>query len=450
VSDRSPGPCAGSRSVHGPLSAAAAPGPVAAVLRPYSTAQKELGRALRKRGRAGLAVVPANRAACGMTGPPPDPAGWWRVITEPDQPGDLAALLAGFGAVDVLAGDETAVPLAWEVAGKLGLDGNDPARAESCTDKVAMQQALEAADPRVPHPVTIGASGPRTVLTAAQTVAQATRWPILVKPRWSASSVGVRVCHNLAEVAAAWAAVSGQPGALGEITRAVAVQEYLTGQKWTVDTVTVLTGGVPVHVVTSIWCERVRVTSGGGIAWGESWLVPPAVTNPRHPALRVAAYARQVLDAVGVRAGPACTEIVLTARGPRLVEVMARLAGCYPVGLVELVTGQNQVTSTVDALIDPAALACRAPAAGDGRAVAQAWLAAPWDGWIDGEVLAQILALPTVHTQSAGLEDGAEVHETTDTPSSPGRLDLLGLPAAVEKDITAIRTLEHTLYRRRP
>jgi len=435
--------------VHGPLSAAAAPGPVAAVLRPYSTAEHELGRALRKRGRAGLAVVPANRAAWGMTGPPPDPADWWRVVTEPDQPGDLAALLAGFGAVDVLPGDETAVPLAWEVASKLGLPGNDPARSGSCTDKLAMQQALETAEPRVPHPVTIGAAGPRTVLTAAQTVAQATRWPIVIKPRWSASSVGVSVCYTLDEVAAAWDAISGQPGALGEITRAVAVQEYLSGTKWTVDTVTVPgPDGRPVHRPTSFWREWVSVTSG--IIWGESWLVPPAVTDPRHPALRVAAYARQVLDAVGVRAGPACTEIVLTARGPRLVEVMARLAGCYPVGLVELVTGQNQVTATVDALTDPAALARRAPAAGDGRAVAQVWLAAPYDGWLDGGVLQQITGLPTVQTHSAGLKDGAEVHETTDTPSSPGHLDLLGKPADVEQDITAIRTLEHTLYRRRP
>ena len=440
--------------MHGPLSAAAAPGPVAAVLRPYSTAEHELGRALRKRGRAGLAVVPANRAAWGMTGPPPDPADWWRVVTEPDQPGDLAALLAGFGAVDVLPGDETAVPLAWEVASKLGLPGNDPARSGSCTDKVAMQQALETADPRVPHPVTIGAAGPRTVLTAAQTVAQATRWPIVIKPRWSASSVGVSVCYTLDEVAAAWDAISGQPGALGEITRAVAVQEYLSGTKWTVDTVTVPgPDGRPVHRPTSFWCEWVSVTSsggaGGGIAWGESWLVPPAVTNPRHPALRVAAYARQVLDAVGVRAGPACTEVVLTARGPRLVEVMARLAGCYPVHLVELVTGQSQVTATVDALIDPAALACRPPAAGDGRAVVQAWLAAPYDGFLDGAVLQQILGLRWVVGASDGLVDGAPVRQTKDSPSSPGHLDLLGLPGDVEQDLAAIRALEHSLYRRR-
>ncbi|MGH3157554.1 MAG: hypothetical protein ACRDNF_13375, partial [Streptosporangiaceae bacterium] len=429
-----------------------APGPVA-VLRPYSTGRK-LGRALAQRGLTGLAVVPADPAALGMTGPPLDPADWGQVMTEPSEPGELAALLERVNAVALLAGDESAVRDAEEAAAKAGYDGNDPVTSAARTRKIAMQEALENARPRVPHPMTAGAAGPQAVLEAARAVAQATRWPVVIKPDWSASSVGVSVCRNLAEVAAAWTALSGQPGGLGEITQAVAVQEYLTGQKWTVDTVTVAgPGDVPVHVVTSIWCERVSVTAstgaGGGIAWGESWLVPPAVTNPRHPALRVAAYARRVLDAVGVVWGPACTEVVLTAGGPRLVEVMARLAGCYPVHLVEEVTGQNQVTATVDALTDQAGLACRAPAAGDGQVVVQAWLAAPHDGFLDGAVLQQIRSLPCVQTCSEALVAGAAVTRTKDSPTSPGHLDLFGLLDDVERDLAAIRDLEKNLYRRR-
>jgi hypothetical protein len=438
--------------VHGLLSAAAAPGPVAAVLRPYSTAEK-LGPELARRGLAGLAVVPADRAALGMTGPPLDPAGWWQVVTEPAGPGELAALLESVNAVTLLAGDESAVPIAEEAAAKAGYHENDPATSALRTRKIAMQEALGSAG--VPHAMTIGAAGPQAVLAAAGAIGSATRWPVILKPDWSASSVGVSVCHNTAEVAAAWTAIAGQPGALGEITQAVAVQEYLAGTKWTVDTVTVPgPGGVPVHVVTSAWYERVSVTTssgaGGGIAWGESWLVPPRVTNPRHPALRVAAYARQVLDAVGVVWGPACTEIVLTDAGPRLVEVMARLAGCYPVELVELVTGQNQVTATVDALTDQAALACRAPAAGGRRVVVQAWLAAPHPGVLDGVVLQRICGLPCVVGASDGLVPDAEVDETRDSPSSPGHLNLLGLPDDVERDLAAIRHLETSLYRRHP
>ena len=414
---------------------------LAAVVWPYSTALW-LGRTLRRRGWAGVAVVPADPAACGMPGLNLGGGHWERVLTDPGDPGRLAAALGDVAAV--LPGDESAVPLAESLAARLGLPGSDPRTSAARTDKAAMQQALERAG--VPHPRTLRAAS----LTAALAAADAVGWPVVVKPRWSASSVGVCVCHCPDDVAAAWAATAGQPGALGEITRVVAVQEYLDGQKWTVDTVTVPgPGGRAVHVLTSLWRERV-IETGGHIAWGESWLVPPAAAAGDEAAGAVAGYAQAVLDAAGVAAGPACTEIVLTARGPRLVEVMARLAGCYPVHLVELVTGQNQITSTVDALTAPAAFARRPPpAASGGLAVAQAWLLAPRDGFLDGVVLSKIRGLDSVRGASPGLDDGRAVSRTTDTPSSPGHLNLLGPPGQVHQDIEAIRALERNLYRRR-
>jgi hypothetical protein len=415
---------------------------LAAVVWPYSTALW-LGRTLRGRGWGGVAVLPADPAACGMPVPTLAAGDWDRVVTDPGDEGRLAELLGDVAAV--LPGDESAVPLAERLTARLGLAGSDPKTSAARTDKAVMQQALERA--LVPHPKTIRASSLREALAAAKRVG----WPVVVKPRWSASSVGVSVCHSPAEVTAAWMATAGQPGALGEITRVVAVQEYLAGTKWTVDTVTVPRrwSGRPVHVVTSVWRERV-IEIGGHIAWGESWLVPPAAVAADPAAREVAGYAKAVLDAAGVAGGPACTEIVLTSRGPRLVEVMARLAGCYPVHLVELVTGQSQVTSAVDALTDPRTFARRRPpAARDGWAVAQAWLLAPHDGFLDGAVLSKIRGLRSVVAASTELQSGAPVHRTIDTPTSPGRLDLLGPPGQVEQDIAAIRTLEHNLYRRR-
>jgi biotin carboxylase len=401
-----------------------------------------LGRVLQSKGWSGVAVVPADSLVYEM--PDPDQVlgtgQWERVLTDPGDLDQLAALLADV--VAVLPGDESAVPLAESLAARLGLPGCDPRTSACRTDKAAMQQALERAG--VPHPKTIRATSLPSALAAAGSVG----WPVVVKPRWSACSVGVSVCHTPADVAAAWDATVGQRGALGEITRVVAVQEYLAGQKWAVDTVTVTVPGArrPVHVITSAWRERIIYT-GGHVAWGESWLVAPAAIGQDEAASQVADYARAVLDAAGVTVGPACTEIVLTARGPRLLEVMARLAGCYPVHLVELVTGQNQVTSTVDALAAPQELAARRPpAANGGLAVAQAWLLAPHAGFLDGASLRKIRDLPSVVAASPGLAAGAAVSPTTDTPSSPGHLDLLGPPAQVAQDIEDIRALEQTLY----
>jgi biotin carboxylase len=409
------------------------------VIWPHSTARR-LGRALTRRGWAAVAVLPPDPLALGMTGAPLALDDWSAVLADPGDLGELAASLADAAAV--LPGDESAVPLAEMLADKLGLLGNDPHTSAWRTSKTDMQDAVQRAG--VPAPVTIET----TTLGQARAAASSIGWPAVLKPRWSSSSVGVTICHSPAALTAGWEQIMGLPGALGEVTRVIAVQEYLAGSKWTVDTVTVTgTDGHPVHVVTSVWRERVTET-GGHIAWGESWLVPPAeATDPQVPAGRVAAYARRVLDAVGVITGPACTEIVLTACGPRLVEVMARLAGCYPVHLVEQVTGQNQVTATVDALTDPAEVARRDPPAGDGLAVAQAWLAAPHDGFIDGAGLREILTLPSVVGGCDGLVAGAAVCRTTDSVTAPGRLDLLGQPAQVERDIEAIRIIEQGLYR---
>jgi hypothetical protein len=426
-----------------------------AVLRPYSTAEL-LGPELQRRGLDGLAVVPRNRAAWGMTGPPLDPAGWWQVVTEPAEPGDLVALLARVNARALVAGDESAVPLAEWAADKLGFPCSPPGSSADRTSKIAMQARLRAAG--VPYAMTFEATSVAETVAAAQMVAAGSGWPVVIKPDWSASSVGVHICRSLAEVLAAANATFGHAGGLGGITRAVAVQPYLDGSKWTADIVAVPgPGGGPVHVLTSVWRERIKVADtgtgqGGGIAWGESWLVPPgAITDPRSPAFRVVAYARAVFRAAEVWSGPACAEIVLTARGPRLIEVMGRLAGCYPVDLVERVTGQSQVTATVDGLVAPAVLARRDPPAGNGEAVAQAWLAAPHDGWIRGRVLQRIRGLPYVVRVSEGLVTGAPVRRTTDSPSSPGRLDLCGPPARVGQSIARIRRLERHLYTtRRP
>jgi len=55
-----------------------------------------------------------------------------------------------------------------------------------------------------------------------------------------------------------------------------------------------------------------------------------------------------VLDAVGVRNGCGHTEVIVTAEGPRLLEVGARPAGGGHQMITELATGTNQIRRTVD------------------------------------------------------------------------------------------------------
>merc|ERR1712157_367768 len=62
-------------------------------------------------------------------------------------------------------------------------------------------------------------------------------------------------------------------------------------------------------------------------------------------------YVFKVLDAVGLQHGPCHTEVMLTPRGPVLVEVNARMHGLQGSQLIELSTGTSKATFTADAII---------------------------------------------------------------------------------------------------
>ena len=54
-----------------------------------------------------------------------------------------------------------------------------------------------------------------------------------------------------------------------------------------------------------------------------------------------------MLDAVGIRIGCGHVEVMMTADGPRLIEVAARLAGGGHQMVSELATGDNHIKRTV-------------------------------------------------------------------------------------------------------
>ncbi len=419
------------------------PRPTAVVIYPYSTGAR-LALAMARHGWGVIAVVPADPARYSMS--PGVPGwGWASVITDHGDPAALAAMLRLADVQAVVPGDESGVPAAESLAQRLGLPGNDPATTAWRTHKAAMQQALR--DTGLPHPITAEAHCAERASAVARVAGLPGR-PVVIKPSWRSESEEVTVCRTPGDVPGAWCRAAAVPDMTGRASGAAVVQEYLRGPQWTVNTVTV-TGpaGRREHVVTDMWRERVRVTESGHIAWGESWLVPPQAAG--EAGQRVAEYALDVLAAVGVGVGPAHTEIIFTEDGPRLIEVAARLAGCYPQDLTEHVAGQSHLSGTAAAIANPEEFATRPlRPVQDGAAVAQAWLVAPADSWLDQAVLGQVLSLATLWSFEPRLAAGGRVRRTRDTASSPGWLNLYGPAAAVEADIRRLREdLEPRLYR---
>jgi biotin carboxylase len=409
------------------------------VVYPYSSALR-MPEPLRKRGWSPRAVLPADPEAYALGDLKLNRQPWDEVLdADTGSAGQLAERIRGAEAV--LPGVENAVPLAERTAQLLGLYGNDPASSALRTDKHEMQRALQSAG--VPHPRTIRAVSRAEALAAAELIG----YPVMIKPFWSASSVGVRFCPTSGELASAWDQEIGAVGDLGQVTTGMVVQQFMSGEKWTVSVVAVRAGDDTCYVITDMWRERVNITPTGHVVWVYSLLVPPADEAADAAAALVANYARRALAAADVRWGAANVEIMLTDSGPLLLELAARLAGIYPQDLTELVTGQSQVTCLADALDDPERLAACPPAGGDGRAVAQAWLTAPYDAHVDGLVLRRILSLPGVAHASPSLDEiarngGGRVAVTTSTPTSVGYVNLVGSPETVTTSMALMASIE--------
>lgn len=409
-----------------------------AVVHPYSTG-RHLAPAAAHRGWRSIAVVPASPLAAHDHDRVFQPLDYTAVVTDNGHIAAMAGELAALGATAVLAGTETGVPVADALAACLGLPGSDPATSQVRRDKRLMVDAVAHAG--LPHPRTIFAAS----RIEAQAAAQAIGWPVIVKPATSAGSDGVALCRTPDEVAAAWSAAAGQRNLMGETNDVLLVQEYLTGVQATVNTVTCPDRSGSLHYIAEVWHDRRRVVAGGKIVYDRADLL--AADDPR--AIQLGNYTGQILDALGVAAGPAHSELVITAdRGPVLIEVGARLAGITDPHASRMALGTSQVDLAIEAVTEPAAfLALRR---GRYRRLAHAVhldLAATRAGILDPGVLSDILALPSVCGWVGHVEPGGQVSVTVDLLTSPGTLYLVGSSSAVERDVLRVRELEADLYR---
>lgn len=413
----------------------------AAIVHPYSTG-RYLSGAFAASGWRSVAVVPDQPLPVFA-----DDVSSFRasdyaaVVTEAGDVVATASVLAALSVTAVIAGTESGIELADVLARQLGLPGNDPATSAARRDKGLMTDALARAG--VPYARTIRA---RT-LSAALAAARDIGGPVVVKPAASAASDNVTVCRSPQEIEAAWRAAAGQVNVMGLTNDELLVMEFLTGQQYMVNTVTYPgPGGRPAHYVAEVWRDCRREVPGGKVIYDRLDLL--AGDDPR--ALAAGSYIADALDALGVVAGPAHCEMMVTSRGPRLIEANVRLAGMADIAPMDRALGISQVGLAVEAVTDPAAFARRA-ARGPYRRLAHAVqldLAAPRPGILDGAALARIRSLPTVCGWVSHFRPGDRISPTVDLATSPGHLFLVGPSGQVEADIGGIRALQGSgLYR---
>ena len=354
------------------------------------------------------------------------------VVSGEADPARLAAELAGMGVRRVVAGTESGVTLADTLTHLMGLPGHRYETAAARRDKVLMAATATAAGVAAP----LGAAFPDRDAAAAWFVAQGLS-EVVVKPASSAGTDNVRFCTTPRQVRDACAKVLESANLFGERNAVALVQERLRGVEYYANTVS----HEGVHRIAELWRYTKRTGSAGHPVYDYEEPVP--ATSAEASVLRP--FVSAVLDALGIASGAAHTEVMVTDRGPVLIESGARLGGGTTPAVVEKFSGTSQTALLADTLIDPRRLA-----EFDDRAVA--WSAAvrnvalinPYAGVVPSlDWATRVGSLPSLVSLTQGVTVGETVAATTDLINSPGYLYLAAEDSGdVERDYRALRAME--------
>ncbi len=230
---------------------------------------------------------------------------------------EVVAALAGVAA-GIATYSESMLPVTARLAAALHLPFHSPAATAVLTGKAAQRRRLNEAGLDAVRYRLVGDL--RDLPSATAEVGL----PVVVKPDIGQSSRDTYRCDTpadaavLAEVLAATAA----PGSRWVVEQLVVGRQALPGLDWLGDCCSVetaLVGGEAWHYMITDKLPRTP-------PFRETGDMVPSVLPPadRDAVLDVAARA---VDALGVRHGVVHTEIMLTARGPVVIEVNGRLAG---------------------------------------------------------------------------------------------------------------------------
>ncbi|WP_338526303.1 ATP-grasp domain-containing protein [Pseudomonas batumici] len=313
----------------------------------------------------------------------------------------------------VLTGSEFGVELADLLAARLGLSGNDPEYSAARRDKSLMAEQVASAGLPVAAQLRTASSAEALAWFRARGAL-----PVVAKPLDSAGSDNVFICTDEAQLHAAIDCILGSTNLMMRNNLAMLLQEYLEGDEYVINSVS--HNGE--HWITDAWkCTKALTPEGRKIYDREDLL--PADAPELDTLIR---YVEGVLDALSISHGPAHTEVILTAQGPRLLETGARLSGLANPPALQAATGNDQVALTCASYLEPHRLALQPKRYRLLQHARGMNLIARHRGtFAQTEVRRRLAALPSFHSARLRLADGREVTPTIDLNSSPGAVFLI-------------------------
>lgn len=351
---------------------------------------------------------------------------------------DLDATMASverFGPGFIIAGAETGVLLADQLNERLKLPyRNDFDRTHARRNKYEMIQCITQA--QLPAARQFIAS---TWELAQGWIKSHGRFPVVVKPLESAGADGVFICEDMQACEIAVGRLLGTMNRLNLPNTQVLIQEYLAGQEYVVNMVS-LDGR---QLVTEVVRYQKQRAPGGGILYDIDELVGP--DSAVYAAL--VDYTRAVVRCLGIRNGPSHAEVMFTAHGPKLVEIAARTDGILRAEVSRQTTGLGQIDAVALSISEPEAFARLLSRGFDYRLAKHTYnvcLINRSAGCFHKELfLSELLKLGSFFEAVFYVENGQRIGATEDVFSQPGTVYLVHAdPAVIEADYRTIRTLE--------
>lgn len=214
---------------------------------------------------------------------------------------------------------------------KLGLIGISYETAIKATDKGKMIEAFKEHNIESPWYRIIKSPD------ELENICKALTFPCIIKPIDNAASRGVVFVNSANEINSAYS-YSVEQSKL----KCVIVEEYMTGQEVSVETLTY--GGY-----TYVLQVTDKVTTGAPHFVEIGHNEPSSLSTTTLDKIKDLAI--RAVNAIGITIGPAHVEIMVTKDGPKLIELGARLGGdCITSHLVRLSTGIDMLKETIKTL----------------------------------------------------------------------------------------------------
>ncbi|MFJ5533579.1 ATP-grasp domain-containing protein [Streptomyces sp. NPDC093261] len=306
-------------------------------------------------------------------------------VADCTDPGAIAAAVSELAGPDgqtgVFTWDELVLEATAAAAGKLGLPHMSSTAVARCRDKYLTRSLMaEAGLPSPRH---------RLVRSADEAAGAAAElgWPVVVKPRSLAGSIGVVRAENETAVRAAFELASGAAYATLPAGEGILVEEYLDGPEISVDSV-VFDGEVRcVHVARKRLGFPPCFEEVGHLVTGViSEALPPEAEE----------LVRAAHRALGVDFGVTHAEVRLTSAGPRLVELNGRLGGDLIPLISRMATGIDLVKAAAEIALGRAPRFPEAAGGGQGRTAEVRFVYPAQDCEVRGVDLREAAAVPGI------------------------------------------------------